>query len=80
MACIEKIYSVSAVIGDGKCNANCSFCSGKTLGRGKRDIVLHKTNMRNLEFAIKLSYFSNKFLSMETPNRVKSLMKALTSL
>lgn len=55
MACIEKIYSVSAVIGNGSCNGNCPFCSGKTLGRGKRDDVLHQTNMRNLEFAIKLS-------------------------
>lgn len=55
MACIEKIYSVSAVIGNGSCNANCPFCSGKTLGRGQRDETLHKTNLKNLEFAIKLS-------------------------
>ena len=55
MACIEKIYSVSAVIGNGTCNGNCSFCSGRTLGRGRKDEVLHNTNMRNLEFAIKLS-------------------------
>jgi sulfatase maturation enzyme AslB (radical SAM superfamily) len=55
MSCIEKIYSVSAVIGNGSCNANCSFCSGKTLGRGQQNEILHQTNMRNLEFAIKLS-------------------------
>lgn len=55
MACIEKIYSVSAVISNGSCNGNCPFCSGKTLGRGKRNDILHMTNMRNLEFAIKLS-------------------------
>jgi sulfatase maturation enzyme AslB (radical SAM superfamily) len=55
MSCIEKIYSVSAVIGNGSCNGNCSFCSGKTLGRGQRNEILHQTNMRNLEFAIKLS-------------------------
>lgn len=55
MSCIEKIYSVSAVIGKGSCNANCSFCSGKTLGRGQRNEILHQTNIRNLEFAIKLS-------------------------
>jgi len=55
MACIEKIYSVSAVIGNGSCNGNCPFCSGKTLGRGKRDDILHQTNIKNLEFAIKLS-------------------------
>jgi sulfatase maturation enzyme AslB (radical SAM superfamily) len=55
MACIDKIYSVSAVIGDGSCNANCAFCAGKTLGRGQRNAQLHKQNMRNLKFAIKLS-------------------------
>jgi len=55
MSCIEKIYSVSAVIGKGSCNANCPFCSGKTLGRGQRNEILHQTNIRNLEFAIKLS-------------------------
>ena len=55
MACIEKIYSVSAVIGKGNCNGNCSFCSGKTLGRGAKTDEQQATNMRNLEFAIKLS-------------------------
>lgn len=55
MACIDKIYSVSAVIGDGSCNASCAFCAGRTLGRGKRPIEQHLQNLRNLEFAIKLS-------------------------
>jgi sulfatase maturation enzyme AslB (radical SAM superfamily) len=31
MGCIEKIYSVSALVGSSKCNANCSFCAAKTL-------------------------------------------------
>jgi len=31
MACIEKIYSVSALVGNGTCNANCDFCAGKYL-------------------------------------------------
>jgi len=52
MACIEKIYSVSALIGNGACNANCSFCAGKYLRKdAKEDKLYH----RNLEAAIKLS-------------------------
>jgi hypothetical protein len=31
MACIEKIYSVSALVGSNKCNADCVFCAGKYL-------------------------------------------------
>ena len=31
MACIEKIYSVSALVGSNLCNANCSFCTAKEL-------------------------------------------------
>jgi hypothetical protein len=31
MACIEKIYSVSAVIGNGACNGKCAFCAGSYL-------------------------------------------------
>ena len=31
MACIEKIYSVSALVGSSKCNANCSFCAARNL-------------------------------------------------
>jgi MoaA/NifB/PqqE/SkfB family radical SAM enzyme len=52
-ACIEKIYSVSALVGNGDCNANCNFCAGKYLrlqaNNGKE--LYHK----NLEAAIKLS-------------------------
>lgn len=31
MACIEKIYSVSALVGSKACNGNCSFCAAKDL-------------------------------------------------
>jgi hypothetical protein len=31
MSCIEKIYSVSALVGTAACNANCSFCAAKSL-------------------------------------------------
>jgi len=54
MACIEKIYSVSALVGSGACNGNCSFCSGKYLrpqAKGREDL----TYWRNYEAAIKLS-------------------------
>ncbi|MBI5742746.1 MAG: radical SAM protein [Candidatus Niyogibacteria bacterium] len=52
MACIEKIYSVSALVGDGTCNGNCAFCAGKYLRpQAKENVLYHK----NLEAAIKLS-------------------------
>jgi len=31
MSCIDKIFSVSALIGGSKCNANCKFCAAKEL-------------------------------------------------
>jgi hypothetical protein len=53
MACIEKIYSVSALVGDGSCNANCDFCAGKYLrGQANHDNPIYD---KNLESAIKLS-------------------------
>jgi MoaA/NifB/PqqE/SkfB family radical SAM enzyme len=54
MACIEKIYSVSALIGNGKCNANCNFCAAKSL---KKDAYLYDSPnfWRSYESAIKLS-------------------------
>lgn len=52
MACIEKIYSVSAVVGTGKCNANCLFCAGKYLRSQSCDVMKYN---KNLESAIKLS-------------------------
>ncbi|HII15399.1 MAG TPA: radical SAM protein [Nanoarchaeota archaeon] len=49
---IERIYSVSAVTGNGSCNANCGFCAGKHLRKdAKEDVHYH----RSLESAIKLS-------------------------
>lgn len=52
MACIEKIYSVSALIGSGVCNGNCSFCSGKYLRPQAKENKLYD---KNFEAAIKLS-------------------------
>lgn len=52
MACIKKIYSVSALVGNGVCNGNCSFCAGKHLrSEAKEDKIYDK----NFEAAIKLS-------------------------
>src|SRR3989338_10091979 len=51
-ACIEKIYSVSALIGDGSCNANCGFCAGKYLRLQAKENRLFD---KNLEASIKLS-------------------------
>lgn len=31
MGCIEKIYSVSALVGSSACNANCKFCAARSL-------------------------------------------------
>lgn len=53
MVCIEKIYSVSALVGNGSCNANCPFCAGKYLRKqAKHENPLY---YKNLESAIKLS-------------------------
>ena len=52
MVCIEKIYSVSALVGSGVCNANCSFCAGKYLRPDAKENQLYH---KNLEAAIKLS-------------------------
>jgi hypothetical protein len=52
MVCIEKIYSVSALVGNGDCNANCGFCSGKYLRpQAKENSIFDK----NFAAAIKLS-------------------------
>lgn len=51
MACIEKIYSVSAMVGTGKCNGACKFCAGRYL----RDQPFNeKLYHKNLAAAIKL--------------------------
>lgn len=52
MACIEKIYSVSALVGNGACNAKCDFCAGEYL---RPDAGENKIYDKNLEAAIKLS-------------------------
>jgi sulfatase maturation enzyme AslB (radical SAM superfamily) len=52
MVCIEKIYSVSALVGNGKCNANCNFCAGKYLRPQAKE---NSNYYKNLEAAIKLS-------------------------
>lgn len=52
MACIEKIYSVSALVGNGSCNANCGFCAGRYL---RPEAGENKLYYKNLEAAIKLS-------------------------
>lgn len=52
MACIEHIYSVSALVGSGACNGNCEFCAGKYLRSQASDNELY---WKNYESAIKLS-------------------------
>jgi hypothetical protein len=52
MACIEKIYSVSALVGSGACNGGCEFCSGKYL-RPQADFP-NPLYWKNYEAAIKL--------------------------
>lgn len=54
MSCIDKIYSVSTLIGNTNCNANCSFCAGKCL-RKEQTYEDFLSWERNLESAIKLS-------------------------
>ena len=51
MVCIEKIYSVSALVGDGKCNANCDFCAGKYLRPQAKENKLYD---KNLEYGRRL--------------------------
>lgn len=56
MVCIEKIYSVSALTGNGACNGNCEFCAGKYLRPdAKPDPANKRKYDKNLEAAIKLS-------------------------
>jgi molybdenum cofactor biosynthesis enzyme MoaA len=76
MACIEKIYSVSALVGNGACNANCSFCAGKYLRKdAKEDLLYH----RNLETAIKLSArYGGWSLSLTSSGEVTCDPDALT--
>ena len=52
MGCIEKIYSVSALVGSNKCNANCSFCAAKDL---RKDAVKDNKMPETFKSALKLS-------------------------
>jgi len=52
MACIEKIYSVSALVGSNACNANCAFCAARELrSDARRDDAMPAT----FKSAIRLS-------------------------
>ena len=52
MPCIDKIYSVSVLVGSGACNGNCNFCSGKYL----RDQAQKDGDIpANLDSALRLS-------------------------
>lgn len=52
LACIEKIYSVSALVGSSKCNANCAFCAAKEL---RQDAVNNNKMPDTFKSALKLS-------------------------
>jgi sulfatase maturation enzyme AslB (radical SAM superfamily) len=52
LACIEKIYSVSALVGDNTCNANCSFCAARDL---RKDATKHNQMPYTFKSALKLS-------------------------
>ena len=55
MTCIEKIYSVSTLVGSGKCNGHCTFCAGQYLRKDAWESSEKKLNYeKNLESAIKL--------------------------
>jgi sulfatase maturation enzyme AslB (radical SAM superfamily) len=52
LACIEKIYSVSALVGSSECNANCSFCAAKDL---KKEATTNNKMPSTFKSALKLS-------------------------
>lgn len=52
MGCIEKIYSVSALVGSNKCNANCAFCAARDL---RKDAVKDDLMPHTFKSALKLS-------------------------
>ncbi|MFH1589756.1 MAG: radical SAM protein [archaeon] len=77
MACIEKIYSVSALVGNGVCNANCDFCAGKYL---RPEAEINKLYDKNLESAIKLSArYGGWSLSLTSSGEPTCDPKALTN-
>lgn len=50
--CIEKIYSVSALVGSNQCNAKCKFCAARQL---RKDAVSDNQMSPTFKSAIKLS-------------------------
>ena len=52
MGCIEKIYSVSALVGSNKCNANCAFCAAREL---RKDAGTDNQMPHTFKSALKLS-------------------------
>lgn len=77
MACIEKIYSVSALVGSEACNANCTFCAGKYLRPQAKE---NKIYDKNLEAAIKLcARYGGWSLSLTSSGEPTCDPNALTS-
>lgn len=81
MACIEKIYSVSALVGNGSCNGHCSFCAGAYLRpQAKQTPAQSKIYDKNLEAAIKLSArYGGWSLSLTSSGEVTCDPDALTN-
>jgi MoaA/NifB/PqqE/SkfB family radical SAM enzyme len=53
-ACVDKIYSVSVVVGSDQCNANCKHCGGKVLRHMALDA--NKGTVKNLKSALVLCH------------------------
>jgi MoaA/NifB/PqqE/SkfB family radical SAM enzyme len=53
--CIDKIYSVSAVLGGPKCNAKCPDCAGRVLRPSARQVEGHNKAPRNIVPASRLA-------------------------
>lgn len=79
MACIEKIYSVSALIGNGVCNGNCSFCAGKYLrSQAKYNPVYWKNYASAIMLCARYGGWSLSLTSSGEPTcDPKSITKAL---
>jgi MoaA/NifB/PqqE/SkfB family radical SAM enzyme len=76
MVCIERIYSVSALVGSGACNADCDFCAGKYL---RPDAKANPNYDKNLEAAIKLcARYGGWSLSLTSSGEPTCSPKALT--
>jgi len=53
--CIDKIYSVSAVLGGPRCNASCKHCAGRVLRNDAKKIPEHHCAPRNIVAASRLA-------------------------